>query len=71
MKLGHVFIDIWLQNGCVGGSDVCNKVLEGDCVESFCGVIKGGVVYIINGCRKMVACDSGYNEVSVPRILFG
>ncbi len=44
VKLGHVVVDIQLQNGCIGGLDVCNKISEGDCIESFCEVIEGGVV---------------------------
>jgi hypothetical protein len=71
VKLGHVVVDIQLQNGCVGGLDVCNKIPEGDCVESFCGVIKGNVVYIVNGRLELVACDGGYDEVGVPCLLFG
>ncbi len=50
---------------------VCAEVLEEDCVESFCGIIEGSVVYVINGHHKMVACDGGYNKVGVPCLLFG
>ncbi len=77
-KSGHVVIDIQLQNGHVGGLDVCNKIPEGEhvesfygVVESFYGVIEGGVVYAIDGHCKLVACDGGYNKVGVPRLLFG
>jgi hypothetical protein len=49
---------------------VCNKIPEGDCIESFCGVIKGGVVYIVDGRRKLVMCDGGYNKVGVPCLSF-
>ncbi len=71
MKSGHVVNDIQLQNGHVGGSDVCNKIPDGDCVESIYGVIEGGVVYVIDGHCKLVACDGGYDKVGVPRLLFG
>ncbi len=71
MKLGHVVVDIRLRNGCVGGLDVCNKIPEADCIESFCGVIKGGVVYVVDGRRKLVACDGDYDVIGVPRLLFG
>jgi hypothetical protein len=71
VKLAHVVVDIQLQNGRVGGSDVCNKTPEEDCIESFCGVIEGGVVNVVNGHRKLVACDGGYDKVGVPHLLFG
>jgi hypothetical protein len=71
VKLGHVVVDIRLRNGCIGGSDVCTKILEGDHVESFCGVIKGSIVYVIDGRRKLVACDGGYGEVGFPCLSFG
>ncbi len=45
-------------------------ISEGDCIESFCGVIKGDVVNVVDGCRVLVTCDSGYVEVDVPRHLF-
>ncbi len=71
MELGHVVVDIWLHNGWVGGLDVCNKVPERDLVESFCGVIKGGVVNVVDGCRKLVVCDGGHDKAGVLRLLFG
>ncbi len=71
MKCGHVVVNIRLQNGHVGGLDVCNKVPEGDCIESFFGVIKCGIVYVLDDCCKMVMCDGGCDKVDVPRLLFG
>ncbi len=50
---------------------MCNKILEGDCIESFCGVIEGGIVDIVDGHRELAVCDGGYDEVGVPCHLFG
>jgi hypothetical protein len=71
-ELGHVVVNIRLQNGRVGGSDVCdNKTLEGDHIGPFSGVIEGRVVYIIDGCHELVVCDGGYDKVGVPCLVFG
>ncbi len=40
-------------------------------MESFCGVIEGSVVYIVDGRCKLVACDGGYNKIGVPCLSFG
>ncbi len=26
VELSHVIVDVWLQDGCVGGLDVCDKI---------------------------------------------
>ncbi len=48
-----------------------NKIPDGNCIKSFCGVIKGSVVYVVDDCHELVACDGGYNKVGVPRLSFG
>jgi hypothetical protein len=50
---------------------VGNEILEGGCIESFSGVIKCGIVDIIDGRCKLVVCDGGHNKVGVPCFLFG
>ncbi len=50
---------------------MCNKISKGDRVESFSGVIKGGVVYVVDGHRKLIVCDGGYDKVGVPCLAFG
>ncbi len=71
MELDHVVINILLQNSRLGGLDGCNKIPERGCVESFCGVIKGSVVYVVGGRRELVVCDGGYDKGGAPRLLFG
>jgi hypothetical protein len=65
-QLGHVVVNIRLQNGLIGGLDVSDKIPLGDCVETFGGVIERGVEYIINGSQKLVAGDGCYDQVGIP-----
>ncbi len=34
-ELSHVVIDVRLQNGCIGGSDVGEEIPLGDCIVTF------------------------------------
>ncbi len=44
VELGHVVVDVRLQNGPIGGADVHNEITEGDPVEALGGAVEGGVV---------------------------
>ena len=44
--------------------------MKGDCIEAFSGVIKGCKVDIVDRGGKLVSCDGGNDEVSVPCLLF-
>ena len=46
-----------------------NKIAERDRVEPFGGVIKPGVVDVIDGC-ELIARDDGHDKIRVPRFAF-
>jgi hypothetical protein len=50
---------------------VSDKVAKRDCVETFGGVIKLGIIHILNGCRKLVTCDCADDDVCSPRLALG
>jgi hypothetical protein len=45
---------------------VSDKIAKGDHVETFGGVIKFCIIHIVDGCRKLVACDRADDDVCVP-----
>ncbi len=55
----------------MGGEDVHDKGAEIDCVEIFGGVVKNGVVDIIDRRRELVACDGEDHLVCVPCLACG
>ncbi len=71
VELSHVIVDVWLQDGRVGGLDVCDKITQGDRVESFDWVIKCGIVDVVDRGRELIARDGRDDKVSVPCFSFG
>ncbi len=70
-KFGHVVINVGLENCSIGAANVSDKVMKGDCVETFGGVIKFCIINIIDGRRKLVACDCVDDYVCVPCFALG
>ncbi len=71
MDVGHVVIQIRLADLGKGGDDVHEKGAEIDGIETFGGVIKNGVVDVIDRCRKLVVCDGEDLLVGVPCLTRG
>ncbi len=72
MEVGHVVIQIRLADLGIGGEGVHNKGVEIDGVETFCGVIKNGVlVDVIDCCRELAAHDGEDHLVGVPSLSCG
>ncbi len=71
MEVGHVVIQIRLAYLGVGGEDVHDKGAEINGIETFGGVVKNGVVDIIDRRRKFVACDGEDHLVGVPCLTGG
>ena len=70
VEVDHVVVDVWLRDGSVGGTNVCDEVAERDGVEALSGVVKSRVIYVVDGCCELVACDGGNDEIGIPRFLF-
>ncbi len=70
-KFGHVVVNIGLGNCSIGAANVSDKVVKGDRVETFGGVIKFCIIHIVDGRRKMAACDCADNDVCVPPLVLG
>ncbi len=70
-KFGLVVVNIWLGNCGICAANVCDKVAKGDCFETFGGVIEFCIIHIIDGCRKLVACDCADDDVCVPCLALG
>jgi hypothetical protein len=66
METGHVVIQIRLADLRVGGEDVHDKGAEIDGIETFGGIVKNGVVDIVDCNRKLVVCDGEDHLVCVP-----
>ncbi len=66
MEVSHVVIQIRFADLGVGGEDVHDEGAEIDGIETFGGVIKNSVVYVVDCHRKLVACDGEDHLVSVP-----
>jgi hypothetical protein len=49
-------------------ANVSDKVVKGDCIETFSGVIKVCIIHIIDGCPELVTCNCVDNDVCVPRL---
>jgi hypothetical protein len=71
MEIGHGVIQIRLADPSIGGGDVHEKGAEIDGVESFSGVIKNGIVDIVDRHRELVARDVEYHLVCVPCLACG
>ncbi len=71
MEVGHVVIQIRLADLGVGGEDVNDKGAEIDGVETFGGVVKNGVVDLINCRRELVACDGEDHLIGIPCLTCG
>ncbi len=67
-KFGHVVVNVGLGNCSIDAANVSDEVTKGDCVETFGGVIKFRIINIIDGRRKLFACDCADNYVCVPRL---
>jgi hypothetical protein len=67
-KFGLVVINVGLGNCAICAANVRDKVAKGDCIETFGGVIDFCLIHIVNGCRKLVACDCEDDDVCVPRL---
>jgi hypothetical protein len=71
MEVGHVVTQIRLADLGLGGKDVHDKGAEIDGVETLGGVIKNGVVDVVNRHCKLVASDGEYPLVGVPCLACG
>jgi hypothetical protein len=68
-KFDHVVVNVALGNGSIGAANVSDEVMKGDSVETFGGVIEFRIINIVDGRRKLVACDCADNDVCVPRLV--
>ncbi len=57
MEVSHVVIQIRLADLGVGVEDVHDESVVINGIETFSGVVKNGVVDIVNHCRELIACD--------------
>ncbi len=57
MEVGHVVIQIRLTDLGIGGEDVHDKGVEINGLETFGGVVKNGIVDVVDCHRKSVACN--------------
>ncbi len=48
-----------------------DKVLEGNHVETLGGIIKHGIIYVVNCCRELVASDGADDDVGIPCLAVG
>jgi hypothetical protein len=71
MEVGYVVAQIRLAYLGIGVEDVHDKGVEIDGVETFGGVLKNGVVDIVDCCCKLNACDGEDHLVGVPCLASG
>ncbi len=71
MEVGHVVIQIRLVGLGVGVEDVHDECAEIDVIATFGGVVKNGVVDVINCRRVLVMGDGEDHLVGVPRLVNG
>ncbi len=71
MKVGHVVIQIRLADLGIGVEDVHDEGAEIEGVETFGGVVKNGIVDIIDRCCELVTCDGEDHLVGVPCLASG
>ncbi len=71
MEVGHVVIQIRLTDLGVGGEDVHDKGVDIDGIETFGGVVKNGIVDIIDCCCKLVTHDGEDHLVCVSCLACG
>jgi hypothetical protein len=65
LEIGHIVIQIRLADLSVGGEDVHDKGAKINGVESFGGVLKYGLVDVVNCRHILVACDVDNHLVDV------
>jgi hypothetical protein len=68
-EVSHVVIQIRLADLGVDGEDVQDEGAEIDGIETFGGVVKNGIVDVINCCCKLVVCDGEDHLVGVPSLV--
>jgi hypothetical protein len=61
-------IKIGLADLVICSADVGDKLPQGDHVEAFSWVIKGGIVNVVDGGCKFVLCDGVNNHVGRPSL---
>ncbi len=66
MEVGYVVIQIRLADLGIGGEDVHDEGAEIDGIETFGGVLKNGIVDVLDRCRELVACDGEDHLEGVP-----
>jgi len=66
VELGHVVVKVGLADLGVRGQDVLNQRAEVNAIESFCQIIKDGVVDDVNGGGKLVSSDGEDKAVGSP-----
>ena len=71
MEIDHVVVDVRLRDGGVGGTNMRDEFAEPYGIEALDGVVKSRVVYVIDGCSELVACDGGNDKIHVPSLSFG
>ncbi len=69
MEVRHVVIQIRLAYLGIGGEDVHDKGADINDIETFGGVVKNGVVDVVDRSRKFVACDGEDHPVGVPCLM--
>jgi hypothetical protein len=62
VELGHDVVNFRLGDQCVGGLDVGDEIPEGNRIETLGGILKHGIIYIVDSCHELVACD-GANDM--------
>ncbi len=48
-----------------------DKILERNRIETLSGIVKRGIIYVVNRRRELVACDGADNDVGIPRLAVG
>ncbi len=71
MEVGYVVIQIRLADCGIGGEDVHDKGVEINGFETFGGVVKNGVVDIVNCCHKSIVHDGEDHLVCGPCLACG
>ncbi len=69
-KFGNNFVNVGLGNHGICAVNVHDKVAKGDRV-TFSGVVEFCIIHIVDGCRKLVACDCEDDDVCVPHLALG
>ncbi len=62
-NLGHVVVNVGLGNSGICAVNVSDEIANGDCIETFSGVIEFCIIHIVDDCRDLVACDCADNDV--------